>query len=233
MAIVTLSGQIGANARDIGRLVADRLAIDYVDQEILIKAARDLGVPMESIVSHDERTETLSERMAHMVTNFLERSSAAGAADPMLGGAGGLDMVLSQTYSEAAAGMDDVSHEEYVQTLANLIQDVAEHDNVLLIGRGSQVVLREHPNATHVLIVGPEELRISNVAEREAISSKEAEKIVHGQEKGRINFHRKFFKVEVNDPSHYHLTLNVGRLTQDQIVSLIAETAQISVPDDA
>ena len=50
MAIVTLSGQIGANARDIGRLVADRLAIDYVDQEILIEAARDLGVPMESIV---------------------------------------------------------------------------------------------------------------------------------------------------------------------------------------
>jgi cytidylate kinase len=129
--------------------------------------------------------------------------------------------------------MDDVSDDEYVQAMANLIQDVAEHDNVVLIGRGSQVVLREHPNATHVLIVGPEELRVSNVAQRDGISNKEAEKIMHGQEKGRINFHRKFFKVEVNDPSHYHLTLNVGRLTQDQIVSLIAETAQISVPDDA
>ncbi len=233
MAIVTLSGQIGANARDIGRLVARRLAIDYVDQEILIEAARELGVPMESIVSHDERTETLSERLAHMVTNFLERSAAAGAADPMLGGAGGLDMVLSQTYSEAAAGMDDVSDDDYVQTLANLIQDVAEHDNVVLIGRGSQVVLREHPNATHVLIVAPEELRIANVAQRDGISTKEAEKIARGQEKGRVSFHQKFFKIEVNDPSHYHLALNVGRLTQDQVVSLIADTAQLPAPDDA
>ena len=168
-----------------------------------------------------------------MVTNFLERSAAAGAADPMLGGAGGLDMVLSQTYAEAAAGMDDVSDEEYVQTLANLIQDVAEHDNVLFIGRGSQVVLRENPNATHVLIVGPEELRVANVAQRDGSSSKEAEKLVHSQEKGRVSFHQKFFKIEVNDPSHYHLSLNVGRLTQDQIVSLIAETAQLSTPDDA
>ncbi len=233
MAIVTLSGQIGANAREIGRLVASRLTIDYIDQEILIEAARELGVPMESIVSHDERTETVSERLAHMVTNFLERSAAAGAADPMLGGAGGLDMVLSQTYAEAAAGMDDVSDDEYVQTLANLIQDVAEHDNVLLIGRGSQVVLRENPNATHVLIVGPEELRIANVAQRDGISNKEAEKLVHSQEKGRVSFHQKFFKIEVNDPSHYHLSLNVGRLTQDQIVSLIAETAQLPAPDDA
>ncbi|MCH8007441.1 MAG: cytidylate kinase-like family protein [Chloroflexi bacterium] len=233
MAIVTLSGQIGANAREIGRLVAGRLAIDYVDQEILIEAARELGVPMESIVSHDERTETLSERLAHMVTNFLERSAAAGAADPMLGGAGGLDMVLSQTYAEAAAGMDDVSDDEYVQTMANLIQDVAEHDNVVLIGRGSQVVLREHPNATHVLIVAPEELRVANVAQRDGISSDAAEKIMHSQEKGRVSFHEKFFKIAVNDPSHYHLTLNVGRLTQDQIVSLIADTAQIPAPDDA
>ena len=233
MAIVTLSGQIGANAREIGRLVAGRLTIDYVDQEILIEAARELGVPMESIVSHDERTETLSERLAHMVTNCLERSSAAGAADPMLGGAGGLDMVLSQTYAEAAAGMDDVSDDEYVQTMANLIQDVAEHDNVVLIGRGSQVVLREHPNATHVLIVAPEELRVANVAQRDGISSDAAEKIMHSQEKGRVSFHEKFFRIQVNDPSHYHLTLNVGRLTQDQVVSLIADTAQVPDPEDA
>ena len=32
MAIVTLSGQIGTNARDVGRLAAERLGIDYVDQ---------------------------------------------------------------------------------------------------------------------------------------------------------------------------------------------------------
>ena len=67
MAIVTLSGQIGTNAREVGRLAAERLGIDYVDQEILVEAARDLGVPMESIVTHDERTEGLGGFIAGLL----------------------------------------------------------------------------------------------------------------------------------------------------------------------
>ena len=227
MAIVTLSGQIGTNAREVGRLAAERLGIDYVDQEILVEAARDLGVPMESIVTHDERTEGLGERLAHMLRHFLERSAAAGAADPMLGGAGGLDVMLSRSYAEAAADDEEVSDDEYIQALANIVQDIADHDNVLIIGRGSQVVLRDHPNATHVLLVGPEELRVANVAQRDGISTEEAERILQSQGKGRVSFHEKFFKINVDEPSHYHLTLNVGRLTQDQMASIIASTAQI------
>ena len=227
MAIVTLSGQIGTNAREVGRLAAERLGIDYIDQEILVEAARDLGVPMESIVTHDERTEGLGERLAHMLRHFLERSAAAGAADPMLGGAGGLDVMLARTYTEAAADEDEVSDDEYIQALANIIQDIADHDNVLIIGRGSQVVLRDHSNATHVLLVGPKELRVANIASRDGISTEDAEKHRKSAEKGRASFHEKFFQVNVNDPSHYHLTLNVGRLTQDQMASLIADTAQI------
>lgn len=227
MAIVTLSGQIGTNARAVGRLTAERLGIDYVDQEILVEAARDLGVPMESIVTHDERTESLGERLAHMLRHFLERSAAAGAADPMLGGAGGLDVMLSRSYAEAAADDEDVSDDEYIQALANIVQDIADHDTVLIIGRGSQVVLRDHPNATHVLLVGPEELRVANFAKRESISTEDAEKALRSLEKGRVSFHEKFFKINVNDPAHYHLTLNVGRLTQDQMASIIVGTAQI------
>ncbi len=227
MAIVTLSGQLGTNAREVGRLTAEHLGIDYVDQEILVEAARDLGVPMESIITHDERTASLGERLAHMLRHFLERSAAAGAADPMLGGAGGLDVMLARTYTEAAAEDDDVSDDDYIQELANIIQDVADHDNVLILGRGSQVVLRDHPNATHVLLVGPKDLRIANIAKRDGITPEEAEKYMRSLDKGRVSFHEKFFDVNVNDPAHYHLTLNVGRLTQDQMASLIADTAQI------
>ena len=82
MSVLTISGQIGAGAREVGRLVADRLTFDYVDQEILVEAARTLGVPVESVVSHDERTAGLGERLATMLRRFLERSAAAGS-DPL------------------------------------------------------------------------------------------------------------------------------------------------------
>lgn len=224
MAVVTVSGQSGSGAREIGRLAAQRLSIDYVDQEVLVGAARELGVPMESVVPLDERAATLGERLAAVIRRFLERSAAAGAGDPMLGGAG-LDIVLGRTYAEAAA-TEEISPERYLATLAGVIRDLAAHDNVLIIGRGSQMILKEWPGALHVLLVAPLAWRIDNIARAEDRTREEAAKRVHDGDKGRQAFHRKFFKVDVDDPSHYHLTLNVARLTPAEATALIAEAAQ-------
>lgn len=226
MAVLTISGQIGSGAREIGRLTAERLQADYVDQEILVEAARTLGVPVESVVSHDERTAGLGERLANMLRRFLERSATAGAADPMLGG-GSLDILLGRTYAEAAAseGFQEISDEQYLTTLADIIRNVADHDNVLIIGRGSQVILQDRPNAIHVLLVAPLEHRIAFTARREGLEEAAAAKRVQEADKGRTSFHHKFFKVEVDDPALYHLTLNVGRLSLEATARIISEFA--------
>lgn len=223
MPVVTISGQIGTGAREVGRAAAQRMQLDYVDQEILVEAARALGVPMESVVSHDERTAGLGERFAGMFRRFLEQSAAAGAGDPMLG-AGGLDYVLSRTYGEAAEGESpqEVSDERYVEALTGIIRDLAEHDNVLIIGRGSQVILKNWPGAIHVLLVSPLERRIESISERDGLSADDAAKRVGESDKGRHNFHHKFFKVHVDDPTLYNLAVNTARLSIEEAADLIA-----------
>ena len=227
MAVVTVSGQIGTDAREVGRLAAERLKIDYVDQEILVEAARALGVSMESILSLDERTASLSDRLAAMLRRFLERSAAAGAADPMLG-SDGLDILLSRTYSEAAAGEgpQDVPDDRYLATLSDIIRDLAAHGDVVIIGRGSQVILEGQPGVFHVLLVAPLDERIRAFALREGLTVEEATGQVQEREKGRVSFHRKFFKVEVNDPSLYHLTLNTARFSTEEAAQITSEFAQ-------
>ena len=223
MTVVTISGQAGSGAREVGRATAQRLQLDYVDQEILVEAARALGVPMESVVSHDERTAGLGERLAGMLRRFLERSAAAGAGDPMLG-TGGLDLVLSRTYQEAAEGegLQEVSDEQYMNALTSIVRDLAKHDDVLIIGRGSQMVLKDWPGAFHVLLVAPLEQRIEFIAQRDGLSAEEAAKRVQDGDKGRHNFHHKFFKLHVDDPSLYDLTVNTARHPLDEAAELIA-----------
>ena len=227
MAVVTVSGQIGSDAHEVGRLTAQRLGIDYVDQEILVAAARALGVPMEAVVSHDERTASLGERLGSMLRRFLEQSAAAGAADPMVG-AGGPDVLLSRTYGEAAAGegLQEVSDELYLAALSSIMFDLAGHDNVLIIGRGSQVILSDQKGATHVLLVAPLEHRVERFAQREGLGPEEAAKEVHDRDKGRADFHHKFFKEDVDDPSLYHLTLNTARFPPEQAAEVIGQVVQ-------
>ena len=224
MSVVTISGQTGSGAHAVGRLAAEHLHLDYIDQEILVAAAQELGVPIESVVSHDERTTGLGERLASMLRRFLEHSAAAGAADPMLGG-GGLDVLLGRTYTEAAAeeGLQEVSDELYVKTLCTIVSDLATHDNVLIIGRGSQAILADRSAAVHVLLVAPLEHRVEVVADREELDAEAAAKRVHDSDKGRAAFHRKFFNINVDDPSLYHLVLNTARFPLEEAAHVISE----------
>ena len=223
MPVVTISGQPGTGAHDIGRLTAQHLSIDYVDQEILVQAARTLGVSMESVVALDERTATLGERLGGLLRRFLERSAAAGVGDPMLG-PGSLDIVLGRSYAEAAASQEEpeLSDERYIGTLISLMRDLAAHDDVVIIGRGSQVILKDWPGALHVLLVAPQDRRIEALVARDGISKEAAAKRVQDSAKGRAAFHQKFFKVDVDNPALYHLVLNTARLTPDDAAQLIA-----------
>jgi cytidylate kinase len=224
---VTISGQAGTGAHDIGRLTAQKLGIDYVDQEILVEAARTLGVPMSSVVPFDERTASLGELLSAMFRRFLERSAAAGAADPMVGG--GLDAVLGRTYAEAASeeGAQDVSDEQYVRTLTALVRDLATHDNVVIIGRGSQVILKDRSGVLNVLLVAPQEFRVRSFAQREGVSEEEAARRVQESGRGRAAFHQKFFKVDVDKPALYHIAVNTGRLSQDAAADMIAQATRL------
>lgn len=41
--VITIGRQLGSGGRQIGRLIADRLQIEYFDKEILDLAARESG----------------------------------------------------------------------------------------------------------------------------------------------------------------------------------------------
>ncbi len=42
MSVVTIRGHLGSGAPEIGKQVADRLSIDYVDREIIADVAKQL-----------------------------------------------------------------------------------------------------------------------------------------------------------------------------------------------
>ena len=231
MPVITVSGGLASGAREVAQAAAQELRIDYVDQEIMVQAAGELGVKVADVESRDERKSSIGERMSSVLRTLMERSAAAGAADPLAGGS--LEMVLARTYGEAADLPDEggaLTDERYLKTLTSVIHGIAARGNVVILGRGSQAILRDEPGVLHVWVAAPFDHRVALLVEREGTAKAEAEKRIKQSDQQRQAFHRHYFKVETDTPALYDVGFNSARISVATAAKMIALAAAEKEP---
>jgi cytidylate kinase len=220
-----MSGNIASGAREVGLLVARELGVDFVDQQLMVQAAQRCGVPVGSMAERDERRAGFKERMSGLLRTFLERSAASGA-DP-LSGATGLEVILSRSYAEMADEEEpQISDKLYLDTMTSIITELAAGGSIVLLGRGSQMILKDVPTATHVLCIAPQKLRAYRLAERDGMGLDEAMKRMGESDRGRSAYYRKFWKADVEDPKLYDLTIDTSRLGFEAAAEVVAAAAR-------
>jgi cytidylate kinase len=226
MPVVTVSGYTAGGAREVGEKTARLLGVDFVDQQLMVQAAHRCGVPVGALAERDERCSSFKERMASLFRTFLERSAASGA-DP-LSGATGLEVILSRSYADLALEQEgaQVSDEAYLKTMTLIIEELAATGNIVLLGRGSQMILKDLPGALHVLCTAPARVRAYRLADREAIGIEEAAKQCAEKDRAQAAYYRKFWKAEFEDPKLYDLTIDTSRLSFDIAADLVASAAR-------
>jgi len=226
MPVVTVSGYIASGAREVGQAAAQLLGVDFVDQQLMVQAAQRCGVTVGTVAEHDERYGSFRERLSSLLRTFLERSAASGA-DPLTG-ATGLEVILSRTYAEMAAEHEEtqLSDSLYLKTMTLIIGELAAGGNIVLLGRGSQMILAETPSALHVLCVAPQKVRALRLAEREGIGLEEATRRTAESDRARAAFYRKFWKVDFQSPTLYDLTIDTSRLSYDVAADLVGAAAR-------
>ena len=226
MPVITVSSQYGGGARDVSRQLSQQLGLEYIDQTVLVDAARELGRTVTEVAERDERTDSLRTRLGHFLQRALERSAAGGAIDPMLG-AGNLELMLSQSYQELSDGGSGVVDDRAVlDTTSHIISSVATRGDVVILGRGSQMILREMPGVTHVQLVADHDTAVERVSSWESVDAETAERRIAEFNDGRAEFHRKFWDVDVWSPVLYDVVVNTTNLTYGQATELIAMVAE-------
>jgi cytidylate kinase len=115
--------------------------------------------------------------------------------------------------------------------VAGIITELASSGRIVILGRGSQMILADLPRALHVLCVAPKELRCQRFAEREGIEADEAKRRVGEGDRGREAFYKKFWKVDVQDPCLYDMTVDTSHFDLDQAAELIATAVRVKAGD--
>ncbi len=227
MSIVTLSGLTGGGARRLGPVIAQRLGADYVDRLILTDAARHVGATVAALHEREERPPTRGERFTGMVQRILERAAVSGAAgDPYFGPSA--VSLLTEEFEELPQPTitrgHEIEDEKYHDALSQVIHDLADTGNVVIVGRGSPVILGDISTALRVGTVADWEDRVARVMEVDRLGRTEAEQTIIARDQARAYYYKRYFNIDdPDDPKLYHFILNTSALGIDYATTIVIE----------
>ena len=227
MYAITLGGMSGGGARDIGPLVAQKLEADYVDRIFLSNIAKEVGATVEALHQREEKLPTRSEKWIRVLQRLLERSAVTGSAgDPYFGP--GITALLTEEYEDMPQPTITRGHEledeVYIEAIESTMKEMAADGDVVFVGRGGHVILKEMTNVLRVGVVASYEDRVATIMNRESISKNLAISTLEHRDLARKYFFKKFFELEDPDSADlFHFTINTSEMSTEHAVDMVVQ----------
>ena len=229
MPVITINGPIGSGPVPVGQMVADLLGLNFVDRLIFTTAARMMGTPVGALIDKEQRVVRFRDRLGRLLHTMLERSAVSGvSAEPYFGR--GLETLPPEIYTEmagsATATVPQVDDKVFIDATTTVVQDLYRQGNVVIIGRGANVILADTTDVLHVGLLAPMEARVETIMGREHMDREEAQGYLEELDRARQDFFRRFFNAQPNDPNLFHLMLNMGKTQSKTAAEMIVHAAK-------
>lgn len=123
----------------------------------------------------------------------------------------------------------------YSNLISALIYDAASKDNIIVVGRGGQFILKTQPSVIHMRIIAPFDLRVERVKERQKLKHDIATDTVRKIDRQRSDFINYLFHNDVSDPEWYDMIINTGKFDVDSTIDILVNKARMldSLSEDA
>ncbi|MDA1129835.1 MAG: cytidylate kinase-like family protein [Chloroflexi bacterium] len=228
MPVITINGPIGCGAVTIGQMVAEQMELNFVDRLFFTEASRIVGTPVGTLIAKEQRVDRFRDRLGRFVQTMLERSAMSGVSgEPYFGR--GIENLLPETYmdltGEAGGVAQKLDDKTFIDAMIKVAQDIHKQGNAVIIGRGANQILADASHTLHVGLLAPLAVRVQTLMAREHFEADEAEIHVEELERAREDFVYKFWKVHPNDAVHYHIMLNMGKMTPKTAAEVIVHAA--------
>jgi cytidylate kinase len=204
MSVVTISREYGSGGGEIARRLAGHLGWQLIDHEIVERVALELGTSTQDAEAHDEHREGAIAQLLNTV-QYLEPALMVNAPP------------------EAFLTDENV----YRDAVSKVVQAAANRKHAVIVGRGSQVLLKKQRDVLHVRIVAPLEKRIIYVMQREGLDSSAAQSRIQSKDNGRMRYLQATYHESPDDAHLYDLILNTSVLDLESAVEVITLALQL------
>jgi len=203
--VVTLSASYGARGDAVGRALAERLQLPFVDRAVpTAAAAHELGLPEDVAESLDEPPSSRWERIA---ARFVW---AAAPAMPDLP----TEDVPPTLTPEAFRSASEAE-----------LRRTADTTGAVVLGRAGMVALGHRSDVLCARLDGPVEARIAQVV-AQGVDQAAARQAQREVDRAREAYARVFFSARQDDPRLYHLILDSTVLSAEACVEIIVRAAE-------
>lgn len=204
---VTIARQCGSGGAEVGRLLARRSGLQYLDHEIIDEVARRSGVTVAQAESQDEQT---TGALGYML-------EALNTSTPF-------NLNYSKILQRQQPNAPTLTREQaYFYLTQRVILEMASAGNAVIIGRGSQFLLRGLPRVLHIYVFAPLPRRIENVRTHFQLTRAQAIDFIERRDAETENYLRHYYGSDGTQPELYHLLINTGLFSFETTADLIAQ----------
>jgi hypothetical protein len=192
---------------------------------------------------------TGSHFIAELVARHLQANGPAEAASWMVFDRNLIEKVLEDHHLPARlarympedriSGIQDTLDELFglhpptwtlVEKTSDTILRLAELGNVIILGRGANIITSRLNYMFHVRLVGDKAARIEYVQADRSMDKKTATQIVEQEDQGRRRYIKRYFHCDIDDPTRYHLVINTPQVGHITAAAMIGQSV-LRIPE--
>lgn len=196
--VITIGREYGSGGKYIGERLAEELNLKLYDKELLNKVAEESGMDLNILEQMDEKQE---ECFWYTFAMSLYQQDS-------------LD-----TLAEIP------SNEKIFIEQAKIIEELAKKGDCIIIGRCSNVILRNRPDVLNIFVYSSElDFKVKRKMQYGDFESElEAIKAIERIDKERETYYNYFTKENWGDRKSYDLMIDTSKIGVDKAVELIKE----------
>ena len=183
--IVTVEREYGCGGGEIAHGLAHVLGWKLWDHQLTEEIARLANCSQAAVEKREERTDPLYYRL---FKSFL-RGSYEGSIN--------------------AHKLNLVDSENILKMTERVVQHAAGKGEAVIVGRGSQLFLKDRADTFRVFLYAPRENKVRRLLSR-GKTEREAQELVDTVDRERAGFIEKYFHVAWPDRAVYHVMINTA-----------------------
>lgn len=197
--VITISREFGSGGKYIGEQLAKNLNLKFYDKEIIEILSKEENIDIDFLKNIDESSKN----------SFWNALAVAYMVNPTDSINSFVDLPMADQY--------------FIKTV-RLIEKIAKEDNCVIIGRCSNIILKDYPNVINFFIYSSnQEFKINRKKEFANLEEKKAIRLIQKKDKDRAAYYHYYTNEKWGDRSGYDLLVDSSKLGVDGTIELLEQ----------